>query len=243
MVERHAHLDAAILERHDILHLGVSAQARDTGRPTLRESARYGRAEGRQDSPAGSWVKTTTSQTPPPGSSRRQPGRIGGRHRERRKKILEDGHVVIARRQLGGVCRIGRRGERVVVRRRKKRAVLAVSSICDPFARSGCHRICGLGGVLDCSGDGASSPSGIGRLEYSSSFRPSGLVSVLLNIQCGSSSDESVTDGSGVSGRMRMAAEIRLGVFDRRAAGCRARNMCSSGNFGVRSANSRPLPS
>jgi hypothetical protein len=40
----------------------------------------------------------------------------------------------------------------------------------------------GFGGVLDLSGEGADSPSGIGVLEYSSSFRPSGLMSVCLNM-------------------------------------------------------------
>jgi hypothetical protein len=42
--------------------------------------------------------------------------------------------------------------------------------------------MCGFGGVRVDSGDGAVNPSGIGALEYKSSFRPSGFVSVCLNI-------------------------------------------------------------
>jgi hypothetical protein len=42
--------------------------------------------------------------------------------------------------------------------------------------------MCGFGCVRAVSGEGAERPSGIGVLEYSSSFRPSGLVSVCLNM-------------------------------------------------------------
>ena len=174
-------------------------------------------------------MKTTTSHTPRAGCVFTiAGGRIGRRTSQKcRKQILEDRDVVVAGRKLGRIRGVRRRRQRVVLGRRQKRAVLPIARICDPLAAERMpSQVRIRAAFATCSGDGATRPSGIGRLEYSSSCRPSGLVSVCLNIQCGSSSDvtSTATAARRRQRRMRMAADVGVRLVERRAAGRRARH-------------------
>src|SRR5688572_3263511 len=85
--------------------------------------------------------------------------------------------------------------------------------------------MCGFGGVRDESGEGAMMPPGMGLLEYKSSIRPSGLMSVCLNmsvrdvVRRGGHCDRLI----GGERWMGVAPEIRVRVDDR-AAGRAARD-------------------
>src|SRR5687768_7576993 len=85
--------------------------------------------------------------------------------------------------------------------------------------------MCGFGGFRDGSGEGAMMPPGMGFLEYKSSIRPSGLMSVCLNmsvrnvVRRGGHRDRLI----GSERRMGVAPEICVRVDDL-AAGRAARD-------------------
>ena len=102
MVQGDADLDATVLEREHVLHFGRAPSSRYRSAQTSNSSSMC--ASGSDPSVArGSCVNTTTSQAPSAGRvatielrADRAPGSAQGR-----KQILEDRHVVVARRQFG----------------------------------------------------------------------------------------------------------------------------------------------
>src|SRR5262249_54988221 len=123
--QRHADLLAAVLEREDVSHvLARPEDARAVG-PHLDEELHVPERERRERARG---VLRVDDDLAAPQSGARGDGELGGvvRQRgERGKKVLEDGHVPGAGRDLRRVPRVRRRRERVV-RGRKERALLAV---------------------------------------------------------------------------------------------------------------------
>ena len=130
MVQRDADLDAAVLEREHVLDVVARAELLVAVGPDVEqqlEVPQRQRPERRRrvlrehddlaDARAGPRVGTIER------AADRAPASV-----KRRKEVLEHRDVPAARRHFGRVRRIGRRRERVVLRRRQERPVLPMAA-------------------------------------------------------------------------------------------------------------------
>ena len=89
-------------------------------------------------------------------------GRIVRRLRQRWETILENGDIVISRRQFGGIAGVARHGQRIIFGRRHERTALPIACVSNPFAakrvpakmRIGMQRFACRAGRNNIIGDG-----------------------------------------------------------------------------------------
>src|SRR5687767_5120800 len=134
VVQGYADFHAAVLEGHDVLDFGYLSELAIAIPPHIDDELDV--IERKSAEALFGILRKDNDLTD---AARRL--RVDGRwrhivrrgHREGRKEILEDRDVVTASWKLCRICRVGRRRERIVFRRRKKCSVLPIRGICNPL--------------------------------------------------------------------------------------------------------------